>query len=150
MAHEWSLLHQWMNIKESTIVQRVGAKAQDGKMRWIMITSTTMDTVFNLQNSHSQVDFAKIDLWQIFQLSILVLSRDKHHYQSHWMRNFRFFFSYIGFLLLLGQFEGHCLWAIRIFNVLSAIIRGNTNKRIVRALPFIHQPDRVARKASDE
>ena len=39
------------------------------------------------------------------------------------------------------------------FSVLAAIIRENSDKqlvlRIVKALPFIHQPDRVAPKASD-
>ena len=39
------------------------------------------------------------------------------------------------------------------FSVLAAIIREGSDKklvlRIVRALPFIHQPDRVAPKASD-
>ena len=39
------------------------------------------------------------------------------------------------------------------FSVLTAIIRESSDKqlvlRIVKALPFIHQPDRVAPKASD-
>ena len=39
------------------------------------------------------------------------------------------------------------------FSVLAAIIRGSSDKqlvlRVVKALPFIHQPDRVAPKASD-
>ena len=41
----------------------------------------------------------------------------------------------------------------RFFSVLAAIIRESSDKqlvlRIVKALPFIHQPDRVAPKASD-
>ena len=41
----------------------------------------------------------------------------------------------------------------RFFRVLAAIIREGSDKqlvlRIVKALPFIHQPDRVALKASD-
>ena len=37
----------------------------------------------------------KIGLWQIFQLSIVVLSRKKCYYQSHWMRNFRFSSTYL-------------------------------------------------------
>ena len=41
-----------MNIKESTIEPCVDAKAQDGKMRRIMITTATMGIIFNLQNSH--------------------------------------------------------------------------------------------------
>ena len=42
---------------------------------------------------------------------------------------------------------------LRFFRVLAAIIREGSDKqlvlRIVKALPFIHQPDRVALKASD-
>ena len=41
-----------MKIKESSVIQSVGAKAQDGKMGWIMITKTTMGVIFNLWNSH--------------------------------------------------------------------------------------------------
>ena len=64
------------------------------------------------------------------------------------------FFKYIGFLPLLGKFEPHCLSAIRIFfSVLAALIRESSDKqlvlRIVKTLPFIHQHDRVAPKASD-
>ena len=37
------------------------------------------------------------------------LSREKRHwYQSHWRRNFRFFFSYFGFLHLLGNLKRLC------------------------------------------
>ena len=35
-----------------TIIQYVGADPEDGKMRWIVITKTTMVAIFNLQNSH--------------------------------------------------------------------------------------------------
>ena len=70
------------------------------------------------------------------------------------MRNFRFFFYYIGFFfsfkvslnLIVCQRYGF-------FSVLTAIILETSDKqlvlRIVEALPFIHQPDRVAPKASD-
>ena len=59
-----------------------------------------------------------------------------------------------GFLPLPGKFEPHCLLAIRIFfSVLAAIIRKSSDQlfemTIVKALPFIYQPDRVAPKASD-
>ena len=70
------------------------------------------------------------------------------------IRNFRFSFSFNGFLPLLGKFERHCLWAIRIFQCFSCRNRKKipTNHLvlwIVKALPFIHQPDRVAPKGSD-
>ena len=35
-----------------TIVKCVGANSYDGKMRWIMITKTTMVVIVNLPNSH--------------------------------------------------------------------------------------------------
>ena len=47
----------------------------------------------------------QIGPWQIFQLSIFVLSREECYYQSRWIRNFHFSFSYIGFPPLLGKFE---------------------------------------------
>ena len=60
----------------------------------------------------------------------------------------------IGFLSLLGKLEPHCLSAIQIF--LKCFRRHNSRSskkvlilRIVKALLFIHQPDRVALKASD-
>ena len=34
------------------IAQWVGVKAQDGNIRWIMITKKIMDVILNLQNSH--------------------------------------------------------------------------------------------------
>ena len=107
------------------IAQWVGAKAQDGKMRWNMITKTIMGIIFNFQNSHSSTWSlptkeifrvnGQIGLYQIFQLPIFALSREKCCYQSHRIRNFRFFFSYTGFLSLLGKFERYCLQVIRIF-----------------------------------
>ena len=41
-----------MKRKESAITKCVGAKAQDGKMPWIMITKTTMGIIYNSQNPH--------------------------------------------------------------------------------------------------
>ena len=71
---------------------------------------------------------AEIGLWQIFQLSIFV--PEKCRYQSHWTRNFLFFYSYFGFLPLLGKFERHCRQAIWIFfSFLAAIMRNNFVKR---------------------
>ena len=62
---------------------------------------------------------AKIGQWQIFQLSIFILSREKCQHQSHWMRNFRVFLFVYWFFHLLEKFEPHCLSAIRIFQCFS-------------------------------
>ena len=43
---------KWIDNPRITIVKCVGANSWDGKMRWIMITKTTMVVIFNLQNSH--------------------------------------------------------------------------------------------------
>ena len=70
---------------------------------------------------------------------------------SHWIRNFRFFVPYFGFLPFLGKFQCHWLWAIQIFQCF-----GSRNPKKFRQtslywessrlfLQFIHQPDRVAR-----
>ena len=81
----------------------VGVRAQSKKCVET-IQNQEMGVSFNTQNSllsnwslptekifqaHRQ-----ICLWQIFQLSIFVLAREKCHYQSHWIRNFRFKFSF--------------------------------------------------------
>ena len=44
--------NKWIDNPRITIVESVGADPYDGKMRWIMITKTTMVVIFNLQNSH--------------------------------------------------------------------------------------------------
>ena len=74
-------------------------------------------------------------------------------FSSHWMRNFRFLTEY--------WFSSHSrkFWTsmsvsdTKFFCVLAAIIRESPDKvlslRIVKALPFIHQPGQVAPKASD-
>ena len=56
-------------------------------------------------------------------------SHKKCHYQSRWIHNFLFFFSYFGFISLLGNFEHHCLSAIQIFSDLAAIARENSVKK---------------------
>ena len=133
-------------------------------MRWIMITKTTMVVIFNLLNSHlSTLSSPTEEVFQVNGQNRLVanlpvidfiLSRKKCQHQSHRIRNFQFFFQYIGFLPLLGKFERRCLSAIRNFSVLAAIIQESADKqlvlRIVKTfLSCIHQPDRVAPKASD-
>ena len=44
--------NKWLDNPRITIVQCVGANSSDGKMRWLLITKTTMVVNFNLQNSH--------------------------------------------------------------------------------------------------
>ena len=112
-----------------------------------MWTSLTM---FH-QNSHLLT--AKIGRWRIFQLSIFVLSREKCQHQSHWIRNFRFFFLYIGFSPSKKVWTSLSVSETDFFSVLDAIIRESSDKLPCaenrEGSPFIHQPDRVAPKASD-
>ena len=71
----------------------------------------------NFQYTNSQVLNPSLPTEEIFQVHSQtrpvgirpVLCYEKCHYQSHWIRNFRFFFAYFGFLPLLGKFERHCL-----------------------------------------
>ena len=44
--------NKWLDNPRITIVQCVGANSSDGKMRWLLITKTTMVVNFNLKNSH--------------------------------------------------------------------------------------------------
>ena len=97
----------------------------------------------------------KIGLWKIFQLSVFVLSREKCHYQSHWIR-IAFGFSFrilVFFPFLRSLIVTVCKW-YGLFSVLAAVIPKNSVKndlglRMVKASPFIHQRNRVARNASD-
>ena len=50
--YEWINENKWIDNPWITIVECVGANSWDGKMRWILITKTTMVVNFNLQNSH--------------------------------------------------------------------------------------------------
>ena len=56
-------------IKESTIVPYVDAKAHDGKMGWIMITNKTVGVISN-QKKFSFIDFVLTDkVFQVNQVS---------------------------------------------------------------------------------
>ena len=124
------------------IVKSVGAKALDEKC--VETTQNqTMGVIFNTQNSQlvtwslpTEKSFrytAKIGLWQIFQFSIFVLSREKCHFQSDWIRNFRFFFPYFGFFPLLLGFVVHSyIWASGVkgeWRVISWLAISNTRKK---------------------
>ena len=117
------------------------------KMRWT-IKETDSGRSF-LFTKFSVIDFfltdkrnifmytAEIGQWQIFQLSIYVLSHKKYYYPGQ-RTDFRFFFSYFVLLPLPGNFEWHCLLEIRIFFFLAAIIRENLDIRpwIENGQPF--------------
>ena len=51
-ADLWMNENKWIDNPWITIIECVGADSWDGKMRWILITKTTMVVNFNLQNSH--------------------------------------------------------------------------------------------------
>ena len=95
---------------------------------------------------------AKIGQWQILQLSVFIRSRNANTKATEYV-TFSFPVSRLVLFPFWEESEPHGLSAIRILSVLAAIIRESSNKRlvmrIVKALPFIHQPDRVAPKASD-
>ena len=103
-----------------------------------------MDAIFNTKNSQlwlcpyrQKESFrykAKIDLLQIYRLSIFVRSREKCHYQSHWIRNFWFFFPYFS-SPSRNLNVTVCKW-YGFFSVLVAIIRKNSGKR-----PWIEHGD---------
>ena len=80
-----------INNSRMKITQWVGAKAQDGKMLWIMITKFSC-IEFVLTDRRKIKIKGKIGQWSIFRLSIFVLTRKKCYYQSHWIRNFFYFF----------------------------------------------------------
>ena len=72
--------NKWLQNPRITIVQCVGANSSDGKMRWILITKTTMVIKFQF-TKFSLIDFVLADRRslsgkrQIFQLLIFILSR---------------------------------------------------------------------------
>ena len=110
--------------KKSRIYSVSAIRLKMKKMRWT-ITETDNGRSF-LFTKFSVIDFfltdkrnifmytAEIGLWQIFQLSIFVLSHEKYHYPGQGP-NLRFFFSYFVLRPLPGNFEWHCLLEIQIF-----------------------------------
>ena len=117
------------------IINYIGARAQDEKLHW-----NTMKT--NNGCSFQYTKFSVIDLVLANRRNLsgalpkLVCVKSS----SCW-----FSLSAARMPLpkfpLLGKFENHCLWAIQIFQCLTAIV--------VKASPFIHQSKQVAWKASD-
>ena len=111
-------------IKESTIAQCVGAKAEDEKMRRIMITKATMSMISWLTK------FSLIDLINFSFPTKVFQVNGKNRPVAN--------LSVVDFHSQPRETPSPTLL--------------NTNYLILRnmkALLFIHQPDRVARKASD-
>ena len=92
---------------------------------------TTMGVIFNIKKKLSVIDFymtytnisatlIKLARGKSTSCRFFALSCEKCHYQNHWMRNFRLFFSQFGFLYILGKFERQCLKTIRIFQYFTS------------------------------
>ena len=121
------ILHKWIKIKESTIVQCVRAKAQDGKMRWIMITKATMGVIFNLQNSYL-LNLALPTGFQVDGQNRPVANRKKRYYQSHRILTFGFSFCKLVFFPFSKRLNVNVLEQNGFINVLVAIIWGISDK----------------------
>ena len=69
----------------------------------------------------------KIELGQIFQLSIFILSGEKYHSQNHWKRNFRFFLCILVFFAFWESLNVTVCKRYGFFSVLAAVIRENSD-----------------------
>ena len=129
-----------------------------------MITKTTMVVIFNLQNSHLlNLSLPTEEVFQVNGQNRLVANLPfvDFHSQTREMLTPKPLNTQLSVFLLIHWFSSlsRKVWTslsasdTDFFCVLAAIIGENSDKqlalRIVKALPFIHQPDRVAPKASD-
>ena len=115
------------DISPIKIAQWVGSKAQDGKMRWVMITKTIMGVIFNLQNSHSSISSlpteeiflvnGHISRWQISQISA---ARNAVIKATEYV-TFGFSFPFRKVWTSLSESDTD-------FSVLAAILRENSHK----------------------
>ena len=116
MAHHWrerstkfTKESERIENPQIKIVKCVGAKAQDEKMHWITSKKKKkMVVTFNIQNFHLLTlssPTEEILHWVTdFHRVIDFPSQSRGmQYQSHWIRNFRFTFSYFGFVPLSVQ-----------------------------------------------
>ena len=119
-------------------------------MRWIMITKSTMVVIFNFQNSNLLT--LSLPTEEVFQVNgqnrpVANLPVVDFHSQPREMLTPKPLNTSKKVWTSLSVSNSF------FFSVLAAIIWGISNKglvlRIVKALPFIHQPDRVAPKAND-
>ena len=128
-----------------------------------MITKTTMVAIFDFQNS--PVDFVLTDRRSLsgkrpksasgkssscrFSFS----AERNANIKATEYATFGFSFSILVFFPFQESLNLIVCQQYGFFSVLAAIIRESSDKqlvlRIVKALPFIHQPDQVAPKASD-
>ena len=115
-----------------------------------MITKTTMVVIFNLQNSHLLT--LSLPTEEVFQVNgqnrpVANPPVVDFHSQPREMLTPKPLNTQLSVVLLVYWFFSPS------WKVLAAIIRESSDKqlvlRIVKALPFIHLPDRVAPKASD-
>ena len=134
-------------------------------MRWITITKTTMVVIFNLQKSHfltlslpteeeCQVNGQNRPVTNLpLSCQIFILSHETCQHPSHWILNSR-----SPFLVLVFPPTRKVWTSLSVsdtdFLVFSTPQHDKVPPnylvlRIVTALPFIHQPGRVAPKASD-
>ena len=114
-------------------------KAKDEKKRWT-ITQTANGRNFIFRKL-SVIDFflserrygfiytANIGPWQIFQLSIFALSREKYCYQSDCIRSLQFLFSYLFYFGFYEILNDTVFWKYEFFCALSSHNQRKSDKR---------------------
>ena len=122
-----------------------------------MITKTTMVVIFNLQNSHLLT--LSLPIEEVFQVNgqnrpvanLPVV--DFYSQRREILTPKPLSFSTLVFFPFKESSKLTVCQRYELFSVLAAIIRESSCKqlvlRIIKALRFFHQPDRVAPKASD-
>ena len=122
-----------------------------------MITKTTMVVIFNLQNSHLLT--LSLPIEEVFQVNgqnrpvanLPVV--DFYSQRREILTPKPLSFSKLVFFPFKESSNLTVCQRYELFSVLAAIIRESSCKqlvlRIIKALRFFHQPDRVAPKASD-
>ena len=121
-----------------------------------MITKTTMVVIFNLQNSHLLT--LSLPTEEVFQVNgqnrpVANLPVVDFHSQPREMLTPKPLNAQLSVYFFTQSLKLIVCQRYGFFSVLAAIIRDGSGTqlalRIVKALPFIHQPDRVAPKASN-
>ena len=121
-----------------------------------MITNATMVVIFNLQDSHLLT--LSLPTEEVFQVlgqnrSVANLPVVDFHSQPREMLTPKPLNAQLSVYFFTQSLKLIVCQRYGFFSVLAAIIRDASGTqlalRIVKALPFIHQPDRVAPKASN-